>query len=59
MFGLDDMRGVSLAMMDALTCSGGIAGVDQGAEWHEQLNWYLIQHNLSVFHRLDVGAIQQ
>ena len=36
-FGLDDTRLVSLAMMDGFTFRGGIAGVDKGAEWHEQL----------------------
>ena len=36
--------------MDGLTFSAGTAGVDKGAEWHEQLNSFLIKHNLSVFH---------
>ena len=35
---LDDTRLVSFAMMDGLTFSAGTAGVDKGAEWHEQLN---------------------
>ena len=48
---------VSLAMMDGLTFSAGTAGVDKGAEWHEQLNSFLIKHNLSVFHKLHVEAI--
>ena len=56
-FGLDDTRLVSLAMMDGLTFSAGTAGVDKGAEWHEQLNSFLIKHNLSVFHKLHVEAI--
>ena len=56
-FGLDDTRLVSLAMMDGLTFSAGTAGVDEGAEWHEQLNSFLIKHNLSVFHKLHVEAI--
>ena len=33
------------------------SGVDKGAEWHEQLNSFLLKHNLSVFHKHDVGAI--
>ena len=56
-FGLDDTRLVSLAMMDGLTFSAGTAGVDKGAEWHEQLNPFLMKHNLSVFHQLHVEAI--
>ena len=56
-FGLDDTRLVSLAMMDGFTFSGGVAGVDKGAEWHEQLNSFLMKHNLSIFHKLDVAAI--
>ena len=39
------------------TFSAGTAGVDKGAEWHEQLNSFLIKHNLSVFHKLHVDAI--
>ena len=31
--------------------------MDKGAEWHEQLNSFLIKHNLSVFHKLHVEAI--
>ena len=51
-FGLKDTRLVSLAMMDGFTFSGGIARVDKGAEWHEQLNSFLLKHNLSVFHKV-------
>ena len=43
--GLDDTRLVSLAMMDVLTFSAGNAGVDK---WHEQLNSFLMKHNLSL-----------
>ena len=57
MFGLDDTQLVSLAMMDGLTFSAGTAGADKGAEWHEQLNSFLMKHNLSVFHKLCVEAI--
>ena len=56
-FGLDNTRLVSLAMMDGFTFNDGIAGVDKGAEWHEQLNVFLMKHNLSVFHKLDVETI--
>ena len=56
-FGLDDTRLVSLAMMDGLMFSAGTAGVDKGADWHEQLNSFLMKHNLSVFHKLHVEAI--
>ena len=41
MFGLDDTRLVSFATMDGLTFSAGTAGVDKGAEWHEQLMSFL------------------
>ena len=51
-FGLKDTRLVSLAMMDGFTFSGGIARVDKGAEWHEQLKSFLLKHNLSVFHKV-------
>ena len=45
-FGLDDTRLVSLAMMEGLTFSAGTVGVDQGAEWHEQLKSmsFLVSH---------------
>ena len=38
--------------MDGLKCSAGTVGVDKGAKWHEQLNLFLMKHNLSVFHNL-------
>ena len=38
-------------------CIRSRAGVDKGAEWHEQPNSFLMKHNLSVFHRLYVEAI--
>ena len=44
-------------MMDGLTFSDRTVGVDKGAEWHEQLNSFLMKHNLSVLHKLDVEAI--
>ena len=46
-------------MMGGLTFSSGTVGVDEGAEWHEQLNPFLMKHNLSVFliAGLDVGAM--
>jgi len=28
-----------------------------GMLWHEQLNSFLMEHNLSVIHKLDVEAI--
>ena len=56
-FGLDDTRLVSLAMMDGLTFSDRTVGVNKGAEWHEKLNSFLMKHNLSVLHKLDVEAI--
>ena len=45
--------------MDGLTFSAGTAGVDKGAERHEQLNSFLIKRNLSVnvFHKLHVEAM--
>ena len=43
--------------MGGLTFSSGTVGVDEGAEWHEQLNPFLMKHNLSVFHQLHVEAI--
>ena len=56
-FGLDGTRLVSLAMMDGLTFSDRTVGVDKGAEWYEQLNSFLMKHNLSVLHKVDVEAI--
>ena len=56
-FGLNDTRLISLTMMDGLTFSAGTVGVDKGAEWHEQLNSFLMKHNLSVFNKLHVEAI--
>ena len=38
--------------MDGLTFSDRTVGVDKGAEWHEQLNSFLMKHNLSVLHKL-------
>ena len=49
-------QAISLAMMDGLTFSAGTVGVDKGAEWHEQLNSFLMKHNLSIFHKLHVEA---
>ena len=43
--------------MDGLTFSAVTAGVDKGAEWHEQLNSFLMKHNLSVLHNFDIEAI--
>ena len=43
--------------MDGLTFSERTVGVDKGAEWHEQLNSFLMKHSLSVLHKLDVEAI--
>ena len=37
--------------------SDGTVGVDKGAEWHEQLNSFLMKHNLPVFHKLHVEDI--
>ena len=37
--------------------SDGTVGVDKGAEWHEQLDSFLMKHNLSVFHKLHVEDI--
>ena len=58
-FRLNDMRLVSLAMMDGFKFSGGVAGVDKGAEWHEQLNLCLMTHivNLSVFLKLTLEQL--
>ena len=56
-FGLDDTRLVSLAVMDRFMFSGGIAGVDKGAEWHEQLNSFSMKHNLSVFTNLTLEVL--
>ena len=44
-------------MMDGLTFGAGTAGLDKGAEWHEQLSSFLMKHDLSVFHKLHVEAI--
>ena len=41
-----------IAMSDGFTFSNGTAGVDKGAEWHEQLNPFLMKHNLSGFHKV-------
>ena len=56
--GLDDSRLVSLAMMDGFMFSGGIAGVDKGTEWHEQLNLFLMKHNFG-FHKIDIATIDR
>ena len=37
--------------------SAGTVGVDKGAGWHEQLNYFLMKHVLSVLHRLQVEAM--
>ena len=44
-------------LMDGLMFSDRTVGVDKGAEWHEQLNSFLMKHNLSFLHKLDVEAI--
>ncbi len=55
--GLDGTRLVTLAMLDGFGYSDGKVWVDKGAEWQEQLNCFLMEHNLSVFHKLDVEAV--
>ena len=42
--------------MDGLTFIAGSVGVDNGAEWHEQLNLFM-EHRLSVFYNLHFEAI--
>ena len=43
--------------MDGLIFSAGTVEVDKQAEWHEQLNSFLMKHNLSVFNKLLIEAI--
>ena len=46
-----------LILWGSISGSAGTAGVDKGAEWHEQLNLFLMKQSLSSSHKLHIEAI--
>ena len=55
--GLRGTRPVSLAILDGFRFNGETVWVDKEADWHVQLNTFLMKHNSCVLHTLDIATI--